>query len=279
MMKKALPAAISVLEKRKKDLAIWGEYEQQEFYEIMGVKGDAIITHSFVVCDDLSKGHVRKDAIEETTVIEFMRKSVDRMLVIMRKLQIGKREVWYARDEYEAKADVEIRKELPKETADCIVYKYGNFVNRTFMKNCSAYVRAVDTQYYKPSQYNNPNSIHINIGFNFTTKNLMGTNSKASTLCHEVSHFNRVEYQPNSIEDQKNSKKNNITDEDRKLDEQLFPGAWGGVGTKDLPEDGKDHKEKNDPTYINTRNTLKKNHDIQVFLNAYNFELYFEIIA
>ncbi|WP_330985828.1 MULTISPECIES: hypothetical protein [Enterobacterales] len=57
-------------------------------------------------------------------------------------------------------------------------------------------------------------------------------------------------------------------------------GPWGGVGTDDLPTGG-DYKHKKGSSgknaYIEYREKLKEQHSLDVFRNAYNFELYFEL--
>lgn len=260
MMDKALPAARAVLEQRKKDLDIWEGSEQQEFYDIFGVKGEEQFVHKFKICTDLATGSIASNnGQEKTTVLKFMRQSVDRMIVIMDKLQVENRKLRIPR-EYE---EVEVRK----------VYIYGNFVNRTYTSQFSAFVKKTDTCYRKPSQYGD--YLEVNIGHNFENKELTGVDSMASTLCHEISHFERVEYKPN-IEGEDDGTISE-TESDKELNKQKYIGSWGGVGTSDLPEDGKEHKGGGDSTYIDTRNEFRNNHSFKVFENSYNFECYFEI--
>ena len=247
MMDEALIATRVVLERRKNDLRIWGRAQQKEFTDKMGVKGDDIIIHKFIVCDVSRKKELTVEE-ESTTVIEFMRKAVDRMIVIINELHVGERKRVPQYDEN--------GREKAEE-----VYKYVSFVNKTFTSDFSAYVLSSRTQVIKPSQYSE--GLEINIGHNFTTKKLMGANSKVSTLCHEISHFNRVENESYKKEEYVDGK-----------DQQKYRGSWGGVSTRDLPE-GKDHKH--DGGYEKYRDILKKQHSIDVLKNAYNFEMYFEI--
>lgn len=237
MMREALPAAREVLEQRRKDLSKegWNDDKQKEFYKIMGVEGNVKITHRYKVCND--EGRQYKMEEDESTVIEFMRKSVDRMIVICDNLCVEDEGI--PSPQYDESGN----------PTNEVVLKYGNFVNKTYSGGYSAYVNSNLTWNKKPDEYKQ--NLEINIGHNFIGKKLFGDNSKASTLCHEISHFVRFGY---------------IGDGDK--------GRFGGVGTDDLPND-KDHKK--DGTYITYANKLVENHDLEVFQNAYNFERYFQI--
>lgn len=261
MMQTALPCAVRVLEQRKKDLETWGEAEKKTFEDIMGVSGDVEIVDIYYICDfeNYTEKNMKKiDSYvpyeeEKTTVHEFMKKAVDRMHKIMTELVVDSTPV-----------EVEIIDPCTKELGpvpDKKVRKYGNFVNRTFTREYSAYVGRTETWKYTPEQYKE--HLVINIGYNFTKKKLMGVDSMASALCHEVSHFYRVERKKASENEKKESR-----------------GPWGGVGTDDLPSD-QDYKHvtgtdgKN--VYIEHREKLKAKKSLDVFKNAYNFELYFEL--
>ncbi len=250
MMDEALPCALKVLKKRQHDLAKWGKGEQDEFYKIMGVRGDVLIEHTFYICDIDDENTYSPSAKDTTTVVDFMRKAVERMYIIMSNLHTGPQRVEVSPTD---PCDPELGA-----VPDKRVYKYGNFVNRTYTSQYSAHVERTETWHCTPDQYKNKLEIHI--GYNFCKKKLMGPDSKVSTLCHEVSHFHRVERKNavwTSAQDKINSR-----------------GPWGGVGTDDLPNNG-DHKDDN--TYIIYRNELRDAHSLKVFENAYNFELYFEL--
>ena len=251
MMRSALPGAIKVLKKRQDDLKKWGDTEQRDFLKIMGVSGNIYIDHTFYRCDVYDEKTYSPPEVEKTTVVEFMRKAVDRILYIMEQLHVDNNPV-----------EVSITDPCAKEISpvpDKKVRKYGNFVNRTYTSQYSAFVERDATWKCSPDQYKD--KLEVNIGFNFCRKPLMGPDSKASTLCHEVSHFHRVENKYATEEDKAKSR-----------------GPWGGVGTDDLPNDA-DHKDEKGPnnTYIKYRKELKDNHSLKVFENAYNFELYFEL--
>ncbi|WP_330985826.1 MULTISPECIES: hypothetical protein [Enterobacterales] len=250
MMDEALPCALKVLKKRQHDLAKWGGDEQDDFYEIMGVRGDVPIENTFYICDIENEDTYSPSAKDATTVVEFMRKAVDRMYAIMSKLHTDPNRV-------EVPPKDPCVPELGA-VPDKTVYKYGNFVNRTYTNEYSAFVERTATWHCTPEQYRE--KLEINIGYNFCKKKLMGPDSKVSTLCHEVSHFHRVE-RKNEIWNSEQEKANSR-------------GPWGGVGTDDLPNDG-DHK--NDDKYIQHREKLKGAHSLEVFENSYNFELYFEL--
>lgn len=247
MMDKALPAARLVLEKRKEDLEKWGAEEQKEFYNKFGISGDTPFTHRFEICTDLTRGTVLQGgATEQTTALAFMRQSVDRMIVIMNALYVGERKL---------RTQGENENFEPHE-----VYKYGSFVNKTYDSQFSASVLNTGTQYCAPSQYKD--YLEVNIGNRFVNKALVGPDSMASILCHEVSHFNRLVYRPLSKD---------VTSDDM----QLYEGSWGGLGTQDLSGDNLDHK--NDSTYTQYADNLKYSHNVKVFNNAYNIERYFEV--
>ena len=256
MMNSALLDALKVLNKRKRDLAKWGEKEKDDFKDIMGVDGDAYIDDVFYICDMKNKNTYSPSEVETITVVEFMRKAVDRMYNIMSQLHVDANPV-----------EVSLPDPCIPELApvpDKKVYKYGNFVNRTFTSQYSAFVERTATWTCSPEQYKDGLEIHI--GYNFCKKNPMGADSRASTLCHEVSHFYRVE-----------PKGATWASEEDKIKSR---GPWGGVGTDDLPND-QDYKQSKGSSggniYIEYREKLKKNHDLGVFKNAYNFELYFEL--
>ncbi|WP_330986214.1 MULTISPECIES: hypothetical protein [Enterobacterales] len=256
MMDEAIPCALKVLKKRQHDLEKWGKKEQDKFYEIMGVRGDVFIEHEFNICDMENKNTYSSTGKETTTVVEFMRKAVDRMLTIMSSLHVDSNRI-------EVSPEDPCAPELGP-VPDKKVYKYGNFVNRTYTSEYSAYVKRTATWHCSPDQYSEKLEIHI--GHNFCTKKLMGQESKVSTLCHEISHFYRVE-----------PKKTLLADEQEKAKSR---GEWGGVGTDDLPNtDDYKHKKgtggKN--IYIEYREKLRSQHSVDVFRNAYNFELYFQL--
>lgn len=256
MMRPAIADALKILKKRQSDLAKWDKSEQDEFRRIMGVDGDAYIDDVFYICNMEDEKTYSPTEVERTRVIEFMRKAVDRMYNIISVLHVDAKPV-------EVPQKDPCTKELGS-VPDKKVYKYGNFVNRTFTSQYSAFVERAATWKCTPEQYKD--CLEINIGYNFCKKKPMGTDSKASTLCHEVSHFYRVE-----------PKGKIWPSEDDKIKSR---GPWGGVGTGDLPDD-KDYKgvkgESGNNVYIEYREKLKKNHDLKVFKNAYNFELYFEL--
>ncbi|MEB4677393.1 hypothetical protein MXL54_21780 [Enterobacteriaceae bacterium G50] len=258
MMEKALPCALRVLEQRKKDLATWGDKEREEFFHIMGV--DVIHDEKIMVDHKFYRSDIEKRdrtayspiEVETTTVIEFMRKAVDRMHYIMSQLHVSAVPV-----EVSPVSSCGYESEV---VPDKKVYKYGSFVNRTYTSQYSAFVDANETCICYPEEYKD--CLEINIGYNFKGKALMGKNSQASTLCHEISHFFRVEHKNSSEEDKKKSR-----------------GPWGGVGTDDLPPgDHKQEKGKSgENVYIEYRDGLIKQHSLDVFKNAYNFELYFQL--
>jgi hypothetical protein len=238
MMEEVLPFVGKVLEQRKKDLSVsgWNDEKQEEFYKIMGLKGTEEMVHTYDVCDKNGGGRIKET--DKTSVIEFMRKSVDRLILIHSKLYVGEEGVLSAQyDEVGNPTDEE-------------VYKYGNFVNKTYTNEFSAYVISSATWNKDPKEYKE--NLEINIGQNFVCKPLMGVNSKVSTICHEISHFDRFGYIGDKIK-----------------------GQWGGVGTDDLPLG--DHKK--DGKYITYAAELLENHSLDVFKNAYNFERYFQIIV
>ncbi|VTP15510.1 hypothetical protein PUATCC27989T_03405 [Phytobacter ursingii] len=237
MMEESLPAARAVLEKRKKDLNNWGRHHE-EFERIFGVSGNNEIEHFFTVYDTKSGNSVRES--ELTTVKEFMRKSIDRMIVICNSLYVDKqREIVV--DVYGDKGNKN------KE----ILYACGSFINKTDDDEFSAFV--LNDQTWRKTVEEYRSTLKINIGQRFICKKIMGRDSKASTLCHEISHFNRFGFFSDEVK-----------------------GSMGGVGTRDLPDD-KDYKGTK--VYISHANDLVKNHDINVFKSAYNFERYFEIVV
>lgn len=256
MMTDSLACALRVLKKRQKDLATWGKTEQAEFEQIMGVRGDKEIEHTYYICDMENTDTYHRPEVEKTSVYEFMKKSVDRMCYIMEQLHVDSNPVEVSQ------VDPCIN-ELGS-VPDKRVYKYGNFVNRTFTNEYSAFVKRDATCICPPDKYKE--QLEINIGYNFYSKKLMGADSKASTLCHEISHFYRVENKDEIWASEKNKKESR--------------GPWGGVGTDDLPNDG-DYKhaisEDGENIYIKYRKDLKESHSPDVFKNAYNFELYFEL--
>lgn len=94
----------------------------------------------------------------------------------------------------------------------------------------------------------------------------MGVESQVSTLCHEISHFYRVESKEST----------SGTDHDNSESR----GPWGGAGTDDLPTGGDYKHEKGisgENIYIEYRKKLKTQHSLDVFRNAYNFEQYFQL--
>ncbi|WP_000796675.1 hypothetical protein [Escherichia sp. TW15838] len=259
MMDEALKGALKVLEKRKKDLATWGDKEKDEFSRIMGIdvkNNDTIMfDHEYYRCDieNAAKEPLSPKKLDTTTVIEFMRKSVDRMHYIMSELHV---------DAVPVKVStISPCSEEAEVVPDKTVYKYGNFVNRTYTSEYSAFVERNATFKYYPEEYKT--SLEIHIGYGFKEKDVMGEDSRVSTLCHEVSHFYRVEHINASEEDREKSK-----------------GPWGGVGTDDLPND-KDYKHVTGETggnvYDEYKDKLKEEYSLDVFRNAYNFELYFEL--
>lgn len=256
MMTESLSCTLRVLKKRQKDLQAWGETEKEEFEKIMGVNGDREIEHIYYVCDMDNINTYHRPVVEKTSVYEFMKNSVDRMCYIVEQLYVDPKSV-------EVSQIDPCSKELGS-VPDKKVFKYGNFVNRTFTSEYSAFVERDATCICPPDNYKK--QLEINIGYNFCLKKLMGPDSKASTLCHEISHFYRVESKDEILVSEKDEKKPR--------------GTWGGVGTDDLPNDG-DYKHTEDASgeniYIKYRNDLKKTGSLDVFKNAYNFELYFEL--
>ncbi len=256
MMMIALPCALRVLKKRQQDLATWGEKEKKEFETIMGVSGDKEVEHTYYICDMENTNTYHRPETEKTTAHKFMQKAVDRMCYIMSQLHVDPNPV-------EVSEVDPCSRELGP-VPDKKVYKYGNFVNRTYTSEYSAFVERDATCKYPPDKYKE--QLEINIGYNFHWKDMMGANSKASTLCHEISHFLRVERK-----DEKWASES---------DKKEARGAWGGVNTDDLPNDG-DYKHKTGSSgeniYIEFRKDLKESHSLDVFKNAYNFELYFQL--
>lgn len=256
MMTESLLCALRVLKKRQNDLATWGETEKAEFEQIMGVSGDKEIEHTYYICDMENTDTYHRPEIEKTSVHKFMQKSVDRMYNIMSQLHVNP-------DPVEAPQCDPCSKELGS-VPDKKVYKYGNFVNRTFTSEYSAFVKRDATCLCSPDKYKE--QLEVNIGHNFYLKKTMGADSRASTLCHEISHFYRVE------------RKGEIWASEK--DKTESRGPWGGVGTDDLPNDG-DYKhttgENGENIHITYRKDLKASHNLDVFKNAYNFELYFEL--
>ncbi|WP_373240549.1 hypothetical protein [Kluyvera ascorbata] len=256
MMTDSLAYTLSVLKKRQKDLNTWGQAEQKEFEEIMGVSLKNDIEHTYYICDMGNINTYHRPAVEKTSVYEFMKKSVDRMCYIVEQLHVDSNPV-----------EVSLVDPCSKELGpvpDKSVFKYGNFVNRTFTSEYSAFVKRDATCICPPDKYKE--QLEINIGYNFCSKKMMGPDSKVSTLCHEISHFYRVESKNEMPVSENNEKKSR--------------GTWGGVGTDDLPNDG-DYKHTEDADgeniYIKYRKDLKERHSLDVFKNAYNFELYFEL--
>lgn len=256
MMREALSCALRVLRQRQKDLEIWGETEKKNFEDIMGVKGDIEINDTYYICDMVNTETYSRPVIEKISAHEFMKKAVDRMYNIMSQLHVDPNPLEVSQ------ADPCTNELGP--VPDKKVYKYGNFVNRTYTSEYSAFVDRTETWIYSPEQYRE--NLEINIGYNFYRKKQIGVNSKASTLCHEISHFYRVE-----------SKDEKWGSESGKRESR---GPWGGVGTDDLPND-KDYKHEKGKSgenrYIEYRKKLHDNHSPDVFKNAYNFELYFQL--
>ena len=256
MMTESLSCTLRVLKKRQKDLATWGEAEKAEFEQIMGVSGSKEIEHTYYICDMKNTDTYHRPAVEKTSVYEFMKKSVDRMYYIMTQLHVDSNPV--------VAPQIDPCSKESGPVPDKKVYKYGNFVNRTFTSEYSAFVQRDATCIYPPDEYKE--QLEINIGYNFYLKKTMGPDSKVSTLCHEISHFYRVESKDEIHVSEENEKE--------------YRGKWGGVGTDDLPNDG-DYKHTTDENgenkYIKYRKDLKKSCSLDVFKNAYNFELYFEL--
>lgn len=160
MMDEVLPCVLKILKKRQHDLAKWGKVEQDEFYKIMGVKGDVLIESEFNICDIEHENTFSSSGTETTTVIEFMRKAVKRMIVIASSLHVEPKRVEVPPED---PCDPELGPVPDKK-----VYKYGNFVNRTYTSRYSAFVERTATWHCTPDHYKD--ELEINIGYNFCTK-------------------------------------------------------------------------------------------------------------
>ncbi|BCG10576.1 hypothetical protein [Buttiauxella agrestis] len=229
MMDEALEATQKVLEQRQKDLSGkgWDADKQKEFFKIFGVEGHSIIT---IDSEEEKKKAMDADPsspfdpyIEKRNITahEFMQEGVDRLLFIFKKISTT----------------------IDEGNKDPILI--GNFFNKIDSDKGSASVTADQTSFLDPERY--AEILRINIFQNFVCKPLMGVNSQASTLCHELSHFYR-------------SGEN---------------GRDGGMGTEDMPTKGGYSKLKNYPTFATE---LKESKNQYVFKNSYNIERYFEIL-
>jgi hypothetical protein len=119
----------------------------------------------------------------------------------------------------------------------CDSLSIDNFSNLTDCGNYYARVSETQTIALDPSKYSA--ILKIDIGQKFVNTPLYGINSQVCTLCHELSHFKRYV---------------------DKVDA-------GGMSTDDITDNRK-------PREIAIEMRNKK--DPQLFLNAYNIEMYFE---
>ncbi|HCD7967554.1 TPA: hypothetical protein ACKFQ2_002545 [Citrobacter amalonaticus] len=214
MMTNVLNSTKNVLTKRLENLNNWTEADQQEFLTIFGVPGDFKITSQYS-----SKGE--KDFLSETLDARtYMKESISRLIFICEKISVQDR------------------------VCENGLNVYGNFVNNTSITPGSARVNDDRTIGLEPELYKN--ELKVEILQNFTKKKYSGSDSKVSTLCHELSHFCRYL----------------INGEQR-----------GGMGTKDSPTKTFDSNYN----YVAYAKSLVDKHSPEVFNNAYNIEKYFEI--
>ncbi|MGB7799599.1 hypothetical protein [Buttiauxella sp.] len=235
MMDEALKATKKVLEQRQKDLSEkgWNADKQNEFFKIFGINGSDVIT----VDSRKEREKVRKirkndkasenlppmdpyiEVRDDITAYIYMRDGVGRLLDMCTKISVTS----------------------PIDSSQRI---HGNFVNQTDINDGSANVSGDQTLGLNSDSYKN--ILKINIQQNFVCKPLMGYDSQASTLCHELSHFFRSQ-----------------------------DGKHGGLGTDDMPVSGGFSKNK---PYNSNASDLKSSGNQDVFKNSYNIEKYFELI-
>ncbi|WP_330985861.1 MULTISPECIES: hypothetical protein [Enterobacterales] len=228
MMEEALAAMDRVLAQRTKDLEVWGEKEQTEFYRIFGSKGDRIIEVEMSLRGD---GHKVK-----MTAREVMQNCIRRLKWIKGQMTLDD----YINEIYDP--------DNPDDpTNSAIRPKSG--MPKTF----SAYVNEQKQDDYK-----------VHIGINFTGRveggntrvcaTVMGSDSRVTTLCHEMSHFVKIFADP----------------------------EHGGMGTSDYDVKGRKPAsgQKDKDTILQHQsgaNDMVIRNDYNVFDNAYNIEKYFEI--
>ena len=166
MMLEVSEALDRVLEQRKKDLDIWGETQQEEFYQIFGSEGKRIIHVNMPV---RLKAH-----FVEMTALDVMKDGVRRL--------------------------IEIKKTLKPESYINKIYDPDNPNASTNYKFPAGYK---DPKVFAAVvNYGQQNNYLINIGINFTGRKsatgirtcekVMGEGSRVATLCHEISHFEKT---------------------------------------------------------------------------------------
>ncbi|MEB4675311.1 hypothetical protein MXL54_11075 [Enterobacteriaceae bacterium G50] len=223
----ALADALKLLYKRKKELIRWNPEDEKNFSDVFGVEGDSVIEEEYSTPTTNPKtGKIELGIFtEKKTARNLMKGAVNRMIFMA---------------------------EMMNEKS---------FKNFTDVGDYYAKVAEQQSVGLSPERYNT--SLNIFIGQKFVHAPPFGQDSKACTICHELSHF--VRYINDFSISKKNEIKGNINDicsADGRCD-------GGGMGTLDLygAPTPRDHAIK-----------MRNQHSKKIFRNAYNVELYFEDI-